>query len=390
MKSWWQPQLRIGDETEAEQRRATWMELFYDLVYVVAVAQLAHNLYENTSITGFIRFIALFIPVWWSWIGTTLYANRFDTDDIGHRLLTGVQILAIAALAVNIHYGLGKTSVGFALAYAASRFVLVVEYARAAKHIPVARPLASYYAKGFAIAAGLWFISAFIPVPWRFVLWGIAMIIDFATPLTASQLQMGLIPHPEHLPERFGLFTIIVLGEAIVAVVDGVAEQQWEVKSAIAAVFGFAIAFTLWWMYFENIGSSAILAVRNEGNIRTFNTWLYTHLPLVIGIVTTGVAVEQVLLGDPNVALPTAERWLLCVGVILCLFALGILHRTGVIKHCKVRSGYRIGAASVVLLVGIVGEGWLPVVEIGIIAVVCISQVIQDLYQSRAFAALNT
>ena len=69
-------------------------------------------------------------------------------------------------------------------------------------------------------------------------------------------------------------------------------------------------------MYFENIGSSAILAVRNEGNIRTCNTWLYTHLPLVIGIVTTGVAVEHVLLGSPNVALPIAERWLLCIGVI--------------------------------------------------------------------------
>jgi len=200
---------------------------------------------------------------------------------------------------------------------------------------------------------------------------------------------MGLVPHPEHLPERFGLFTIIVLGEAIVAVVDGVAEQQWEVKSAIAAVFGFAIAFSLWWMYFENIGSSAILAARNEGNIRTFNTWLYTHLVLVIGIVTAGVAVEHVLLGDPNVALPTAERWLLCIGIILCLFAWGVLHRTGVIKHCKIRSGYRIGAAAVVLLVGIVGEGWLPVVEIGIIALVCILQVIQDLYQSRAFAAFD-
>ena len=63
-----------------------------------------------------------------------------------------------------------------------------------------------------------------------------------------------------------------------------------------------------------------------------------------------------------------------------CLLALGILHRTGVIKHCKIRSGYRIGAAAIVLLVGIVGEWWLPVVEIGIITLVCISQVIQDLY----------
>jgi low temperature requirement protein LtrA len=83
----------------------------------------------------------LFIPVWWAWIGTTFYANRFDSDDVGHRLLTGLQMLAIAALAINVHNGLSESSAGFALAYAAGRILLVIEYLRAANSIPVARPL---------------------------------------------------------------------------------------------------------------------------------------------------------------------------------------------------------------------------------------------------------
>lgn len=102
MKAWLQPpQLRSREDGE-DHRHATWLELFYDLVFVVAIAQLAHNLSNDVSLSGFSGFVVLFIPVWWAWIGTTFYANRFDSDDIGHRLLTGLQMVAIAAIAVNI------------------------------------------------------------------------------------------------------------------------------------------------------------------------------------------------------------------------------------------------------------------------------------------------
>ena len=198
MKSWLQPpRLRIGEENEGEHRNATWLEHFYDLVYVVAVSQLAHNLSENVSLTGFLGFVVLFLPIWWSWIGTTLYANRFDSDEIAHRLLMGVQMLAIAALAVNVPHGLGESSHGFALAYAAARTILVIKYLWAGWHISQisqARGLTTHYARGFAIAASLWLISAFVPMPWRFVIWGIGLAIDFATPLTATRLQTGLMP----------------------------------------------------------------------------------------------------------------------------------------------------------------------------------------------------
>lgn len=165
VKDWWQPpQLRIGEDSVAE-RRATWLELFFDLVFVVAIAQLAHKLNEDISLSGFFGFVALFIPVWWSWVGAAFYANRFDTDDLGHRLLTAVQMLAVAALAVNIHHGLGDSSAGFALSYAAVRFVLVVEYLRAGKHAVAARSLTRRYARGFGIAAAIWLLSAFVPIP---------------------------------------------------------------------------------------------------------------------------------------------------------------------------------------------------------------------------------
>jgi hypothetical protein len=87
-----------------------------------------------------------------AWIGTTLYANRFDTDDVGYRLLTGVQMLTVAALAVNVHHALGESSIGFALSYPAGRAVLVFEYLRVASYIAPARRLATRFASGFALA----------------------------------------------------------------------------------------------------------------------------------------------------------------------------------------------------------------------------------------------
>jgi low temperature requirement protein LtrA len=383
------PRLRIGEEDSEEERRATWLELFYDLVFVVAVAQLSHYLKDHVSVEGALGFIALFIPVWWSWIGNTLYANRFDTDDVIRRLLTGLQMLAAAAIAVNIHHGLGESSPGLAISYAAGRFVLVMEYYRAGKHIPTARPLTTRYAIGFAIGATIWAVSAFVPIPWRFVLWAVGIIVDFVTPFTAIKFQLGLLPNASHLPERFGLFTMIVLGEAIVAVVDGVSKQDWEIKSVLAAVFGLCAAFSLWWVYFDNLGGKPIIQARQEGKTSTVFIWLYTHLPLVIGIAATGVGVQKVLTSDQMTALPDKYRWLLCASLSLCWAAIAILHRLGVIRYCKMRFKYRFTAAVVILLIGFLGTNLSPAAVIGLVATVCVFQVFQDMSGQRPTTRLN-
>jgi low temperature requirement protein LtrA len=376
------PRLRVGKQIE-EERRATWLELFYDLVFVVAISQLAHNLKQDISLSGSFGFVVLFIPIWFSWIGTTLYANRFDSDDIGHRLLIGLQMLTAAAMAVNIHHGLAENSPGFAVSYALGRAVLVIEYIRAGIHIPSARPLTSRYAIGFAIAAFFWLVSAFVPIPWRFALWTLGIIIDFATPLTGAKFQIGLLPHASHLPERFGLFTIIVLGEAIIAVVNGVSQQKWETLTVIAAVFGLLIAFSWWWVYFDNLGGAPIEMARTHGRIGIVNIWLYTHFPLVIGIAAAGVGVERILLSQPTQVLSDSQRWLICGSVGLCSLAISILHRYGVIRYCKIRSKYRLWGAIVLLAIAIFGKGLLPVAVITLVAVVSAIQVFQDLYQSR-------
>src|SRR5687767_14578740 len=115
---WSPPRLRSAEASDAE-RHATWTELFYDLVFVVAIAELAHLLKDHPTAAGVGGFALLFVPIWWSWTGVTFYLDRFDVDDFGNRILMAVQMLAAAALAVNVHEGLGRASAAFAASYVA-------------------------------------------------------------------------------------------------------------------------------------------------------------------------------------------------------------------------------------------------------------------------------
>ncbi|MBW4672839.1 MAG: low temperature requirement protein A [Desmonostoc geniculatum HA4340-LM1] len=383
------PELRISEGKE-EERHATWLELFFDLFFVVAISELAHNLNRDVSLSGFLSFLLLFVPIWWSWIGATFYANLFDTDDLGHRLLTALQMLAVAALAVNVHDGLGKSSVGFALSYTIVRMLLVIEFLRAGRHIVTARPLTTRIASSSGLGALLWLASVFVPIPLRFGFWILALTLEFGIVLTAGKsVHVELAPHASHLPERFGLFTLIVLGETVLAVVNGVAQQEWSFSSAYTAVFGLSIAFSLWWLYFDNLGGSAIQAARACRHIRAYQTWVYMHLPLVIGIAATGVGVEHALASDTGLVLASAERWLICASLALCFFTLGIIYLTGVSTdtrlRCKVRAGYRFAAAAVILILAVAGAGLSAMELIGLIAVVGAVQIILDLRQVTSF-----
>ncbi|MDX2099567.1 MAG: low temperature requirement protein A [Leptolyngbyaceae cyanobacterium bins.59] len=382
---WQPPQLRVGEDREEEHRHATWLELFFDLVFVAAISELAYSLSQNVSLEGYSEFALLFIPVWWSWVGATFYASRFDCDqDLGHRLLTLLQMVLLVVLAVNVHHGLGESSIGYALSYAAVRVVTIVEYIRAAYYIPIARPMAKLYTVGFGCSVLLWVISVFVPIPWRFTLWVIGMIIDLATPRMGSRLVAEIPPHTEHLPERMGLFTIIVLGESILAVVRGVSERNWDVSSAVTAILGMGVAFTLWWLYFETVDGSPLKAIRS-GGVSIGLVWLYTHLPLVIGLAGVGVGVEHLVLDKGKDWVPPGDRWLFCGSVILCLLALAGLHlitcSLGSSKRRRILAAYRLGAAAFVLAIAFSGEALSPLALCLVIAFACGVQVIIDLQE---------
>ncbi len=377
---WKPPRQRIGEGAEAE-RHATWLEVFYDLLFAAVVAQLTFELSQDLSGSGILTFAVLCVPVWWAWAGQSFYADRFDTDDLGHRLFIIAQMFAVAAMAVNVHDGLGRGSAGFALSYAAVRFVLVGEYLGAHVFVPAARHLTKRYALGFGLAAALWLVSAWTPAPSRFYLWGLGLLIDFATPLSAGKLHSQLAPHPGHLPERFGAFILIVLGEAIAMVVAGLTKHAWSIHSGLTAALGLSFAFSLWWVYFDNIDGAAIRAARAEGRIWLYQGWLYAHLPLVIGVAASAVGVQYAIASPQDLALPAIGRWLVCGALALALLGIGFIQiiidfSRGEIH--KTRLACRFGGAAAVLGFGALGS-LAPLNLLGLLALVGGLQVVQEI-----------
>lgn len=383
-KAIFQPPRLRREELEEGERRATWLELFFDLVFVVAIAQLAHDLHENYSIAGLVSFAALFIPVWWCWIGATFYDTRFDNDGLVDRLITLVEMAIVAIMAANIHHALDSSAIGFALSYIAFRSVLICQYLHAGYHVPEARGLTNWYSLGFSSSIVLWLISLFIPTPWRFLCWGIGLAIDFATPLTAGKKVAKVPPDLSHTTERIGLFTIIVLGESIVAVVGGVSGIEWNFSSIIVALLGLSITFSFWWMYFDTIDNSPLYAMK-QGKMNIALTWLYSHLPLTIGLTATGVGVEKMIHGlahDPV----NMEKTLFCLSVALCLLILAGIHWTscdiGQTKCTRILTFYRLGAAAFIIVLATSTNLLSSLTIIMLVAFACIIQIVFDIFNT--------
>jgi low temperature requirement protein LtrA len=296
--------LRLRAHLGDAARKVSWLELFFDLVFVAAVAQVAEPLHEHYSLSGVVRFATLFALIWWAWTGYTVFATRFAADDGIQRLLTLAQMFVVAAMAANAEDELhSRSSAGFMAAYAVLRLVLVAQYFRA-RHLPGAGPLTMRYIVGHGSAAIIWLASAFVPAPARYALWAAAFLVDLGTPWLALPHTVNVPPNPAHLPERFGLFTLILLGEGVIAVMHGMKSQEhWTLVAASSAFFGMALMFLVWWWYFDLAAATSERFVRSHRDALRVQIWSYAHFPLYLGLVVTGVGVQRTV--------TAAERWTL-------------------------------------------------------------------------------
>jgi low temperature requirement protein LtrA len=383
---WEPPRLRTAEGAD-EERRATWLELFFDLIFVVAIAELGHLLVDNVSLTGFLGFAALFALVWWCWMGATFYATRFDTDDVGYRSLTLLQMTTLVALAINLHDAFGKGAIAFTICYVAFRAVLVIQYLNAGHHVEAARPYTILLARGFALGLIPGLVSIFVPAPWRFWLWALGLLIDLATPVVAQKHVLKAPPNIPHITERLGLFVIIVLGESFWAVIQSVSKQVWTSSAIATALSGLVIAYSFWWIYFDSVDGSPMKSIR-VGKSYIAMTWLYSHLPLAIGLATTGIGVKYFIkYADKGV--PEGDHWLLCGGVILCLLSLSLIHYITCTLggRKKILSAYRLGSAAFVSVVALFGTNVTPVVQMMLVSIACLIQVLLALWENQRVTA---
>ena len=329
------PTLRTGEDATASR-----LELFFDLAYVLVVLELANAFYQDLSWRGFVVFVALYVAMWFSWVGFTLYANRFDTDDVVHRAAKLAATASIAGCAASASGATGEFSTAFALSFLAGRVILLLLHLRAWRHVPEARPTIAVYLGFTAASTVLWAVSPAFDGWVRWGIWAAAVAMDALGPVMATRRQDRAPLHMEHLPERFGLFIILVLGEAVGGAATGVHDAKWAGPAVAVGLAGFVVAASLWWNYFDvtadhseeelhesDEDDDAGGAVADERH----DLFVYGHLPLSAGIVMAGVGIED-LVAHPFDVLPSDGGWTVAVGLALYVLGTGLIlggtHRT--------------------------------------------------------------
>ena len=330
-RQWWQLPRQVGDRSE--HRSVTFLELFYDLVYVVLIAQIAHSLAGHVDLAHVGQFVFLFIIVWWSWFNGMSFHDLHGNNDIRTRVFTFIQMICVAGMAAFVHHAMEETSVPFALAYGAFQLTLTFLWWRVGVHDRKHRVLSKPYAFAFLITSLLFLGSVFVPLGIRSYMWGssvfIALLLPIMTfnrgrnnPTIQKELDKLIIVSPSTV-ERFGLFTIIVLGEVVVGVVSGLRDHHhltWEI--AAVALIGILIAAGLWWVYFDFISHRIPIAKSSK-----VVSWMYLHLPLTAAIAAVGSTLLNVTQGTGG-ELPPEVKWLMVTSVAVVLLSVGLLIRT--------------------------------------------------------------
>jgi low temperature requirement protein LtrA len=310
--------LRLRLRSPATDARPTNLELFFDLVFVVVISQLSAFLAADPTAKRFLEYFGLFVAVWFTWAAFTAYADRFDVDDTPHRIVVLGAALANIVAAIHVDDAFSGGSEPFALAAIAARVMLLAVTDRARRAIPEARRFQTSYEVGWGIGLALWVVSLAVPTPARYAVWAGAVAVEVATPLV-SMLGTRTVPLVgSHIAERFGLFTIIVLGESMLSVAAGIATIDFELASSLAAVGMFVVAALLWWLYFDCVTTA-----------HAVSAWFtYIHAAVYAGLGTVAPGALLAIQEADDATLSAGARAALCGGIAVFLLALCFIELT--------------------------------------------------------------
>jgi low temperature requirement protein LtrA len=254
--------------------------------------------------------------------------------------------------------------------------VLIGLYVRAWRHVPEARDLCRRFVTFFGAGVGLWLASLLVPAPARYALWALGIGVELAGPLGpgAGAVIRRTPFNFSHIPERFGLFTMIVLGESVVLVTSGLAATDWRAGSVASAVGCFVTVSALWWLYFDFVDVSVV-----RRSVPAVQLYLYGHLPILIGLTATGAGASLLIKAAGSGGAEPAWRWVYCGGLALYLASISAIHLTTRRSlHDSVLAA-RLAIAALACALAALG-GALPVpVLVAVLAVALAAEVAHEL-----------
>ncbi len=302
----------VSRDPAEPHRASTPLELLFDLVFVVAVSRASGSLHhfwaEGHFTQGLIGYAMGFFAIWWAWMNFTWFASAFDTDDWLYRLTTLVQMAGALTIAAGVERAMTQADFGIVIGgYVLMRVAAGSQWLRAAVSDPAMRATCLRYAAGIAAVQAAWvWWGVCAPEHVRFGLFIAIALADMSVPLFAERVAPTTW-HPVHIAERYGLFTLIVLGESILAsansIIGGAEEAQHSGTMISIAVSALTIVAAVWWIYFDEEQEC------EDASLRASLLWGYSHYFIFASVaaISAGfeVAVDQGL-GKSHLSATTA------------------------------------------------------------------------------------
>jgi low temperature requirement protein LtrA len=323
-RRFWLPPRAHGEVVR--DRTVSFLELFYDLVYVVVISRVSHTLAGDVTWRGIGEFAAVFGLIWLAWLNGTLYYEIHGREEGRTRFYVFIQMLLLGLLAVFTADAAGKSGATFAAIYAVYVAVLSwLWYTVRRIDQPEYMAITGRYLAAMLVSLAAMVITVFLPAPVRTIVWG-ALVIGWAGVglliALSPEVTFGVVT-TDSMVERFGLFVIIVLGEVVVGVVNGLSDSDQGFRSLATGMLGLMVGFAYWWTYFDYAGRRLPL---DRPIVR--NTWMYAHLPVSMSIAAAGAAMVSLIERSSDTTTTAATSWLLTGAVAVGLISLILLMST--------------------------------------------------------------
>jgi low temperature requirement protein LtrA len=376
-------------------RTSSELELLFDLTFVVAVSavtgQFAHSVADGHAMTVVLPFLQVFFAIWWAWMNFTWFASSYDTDDVIYRLLTMVQMGGVLVLAAGVPAAVDDGDFrAVTLGYLVMRIGLVALWLRASIEYPAGRRTALRYACGIAVLQLAWLVrlglsrTGVVPSEVDVLLFVGLVIVELAVPLWAERAG-STAWHPRHIAERYSLFTIILLGETVLAASNGIrkAVASAEISGALigVAAAGFALICALWWLYFLEPVADGLVERRH----RSYR-WGYGHYGLFASLAALGagvqIAVEQT--AEPLKISPVVTGYAVAVPAGLFVLLLWAVHRPIVACPVLRPAATLSGAAAISVAPLLAGQIGVPAV-VGLVAAISVLLIVDTIRRPARF-----
>lgn len=279
-------------------KKVTWLELFYDLLFVAAVSKATHVLlhadHGTISLEYILKFILIFIPIWWAWVGQTLFNNRYGQDVFAHRIYMILQLFFVLIMTFSLSTDFDRYYVPFFIGYIGSRVLTAIQYLAIQKgevshQAATAKYLGTRFWIGIVISSASLFFDSWV----RYLILYAGIAVDVLLPIIGRRILAHTPINTHHLLERFALFTLILLGELVVSTLAVLQNSNGTWDSILFAALAFILVIGIWWQYFENIERKVDKSLQTVGQ-----TIIYGHLFVYLSLSTIAASIQLLFLEE--------------------------------------------------------------------------------------------